>query len=384
MSKQPNKKKIVWQKYIGMAFFIIIGAICGLLIATYMDSNVAENISLGEKLLSYFSLIVVMFIAIFLHLIIHEAGHLVFGLLTGYSFSSFRIMSFMWVKEKNQIKFKRLTIAGTGGQCLMAPPNLVDGKIPVVLYNLGGSFMNIITGLIFLSLYFIFQNVPLFSTVTLMMAAIGFIFAIMNGVPMRMGLVDNDGYNAFALSRNRDAQRSFWVQMKVNEKLTKAVRLKDMPDEWFAVPSDEKMKNSMVAVMGVFACNRMIDSQSFAQAYKLMNHLLEIESGIVELHRNLMICDCVYCELIGENRSDVLAQLFTPKIKKFMKSMKTFPSVLRTEYSYALLSEKNIVKAERVKVKFEECAKTYPYASDIQAERELMDISDQTSKEVKI
>ena len=55
--------------------------------------------------------------------------------------------------------------------------------------------------------------------------------------------------------------------------------------------------------------------------------------------------------------------------KKFMKSMKNFPSVLRTEYVYALLCEKDTVKADKVKNQFEKCAKTYPYQNDVQSER---------------
>lgn len=382
MNKKQKKEKIVWQKYIGMGLFMIMGAIFGVLIAKYIESSAGADRSFGKDVLTFLSLMFVIYISIFFQLIIHEAGHLIFGLMTGYSFSSFRIMSFMWVKEKNKIKLKRLTLAGTGGQCLMSPPELVEGKIPVALYNLGGSIMNIITGFVFLGLYFVFQNIPFLSMVMLMMMSVGFILAIMNGVPMRMGIIDNDGYNAFALSRNSDALRSFWIQMKANEQLTKGIRLRDMPDEWFAVPSDEEMKNSMVAVMGVFACSRMMETQKFDQAYKLMTHLLEIDSAIVGLHRSLLVCDCAYCELIGENRSDVLEQLFTKKQKKFMKQMKKYPSVLRTEYSYALLSEEDFVKAESIKVRFENCAKSYPYPSDIKAEQELMDIAEQKSKNV--
>ena len=59
--------------------------------------------------------------------------------------------------------------------------------------------------------------------------------------------------------------------------------------------------------------------------------------------------------------------------KKFMKQMKNFPSVLRTEYVYALLCEKNIEKAQKVKVRFEKWAKTYPYQNDVKSERELME-----------
>ena len=60
--------------------------------------------------------------------------------------------------------------------------------------------------------------------------------------------------------------------------------------------------------------------------------------------------------------------------------MKTFPSVLRTEYAYALLGEKDIDKAQKIKDQFEKCAKTYPYPSDIDSERELMEIAEEKFK----
>lgn len=294
MNKKLKKRKMALQQYIGVAFFVLIGGVCGLAMGMYIEKWASADRPLSENLLSLLGLFLAMYAAIFGQLIIHEAGHLVFGLLSGYKFSSFRIMSYMWVKENGKIRFRRLTIAGTGGQCLMSPPDLVDGKVPVVLYNLGGSLMNIIAGVIFLILYFVLESVPFFATVMLIVAIIGFWLAIMNGIPMRMGTVDNDGYNAFSLTRNDDALRSFWIQLKVNDQIARGIRLKDMPDEWFVVPSDEAMKNSMVAVVGVFACNRLMDAHRLEEADKLMEHLLEIDSGMVGLHRNLMICDRMY------------------------------------------------------------------------------------------
>ena len=266
MSDKKKKKKLIWQQYIGLAFFVLIGAVCGFLIVEYISDHFADETAFTKKLLSLLLLLALMYVAIFLQMIIHESGHLIFGLLSGYQFSSFRIFSFMWVKRDGRIRFKRLSLAGTGGQCLMAPPEQKDGKFPLVLYNLGGSFMNVIAGLVFLGLYFVFRNVPYLSISLLLLVAAGFIIAVMNGVPMRMGTVDNDGYNAFSLTRSSDAMRSFWVQMKTNEQIASGVRLKDMPDEWFVLPRDEAMKNSMVAVVGVFACNRLMDGQRFQEA----------------------------------------------------------------------------------------------------------------------
>ena len=189
---------------------------------------------------------------------------------------------------------------------------------------------------------------------------------------MRMGTIDNDGYNAFSMSKSPEAMRAFWVQMKINEQTASGVRLKDLPDEWFKLPSDEDMKNSMVATLGVFICNRLMDKGNFEEADKLMAHMLSIDSGMVGLHRNLMICDRIYIELITENRKEIIDEMLNNEQKKFMKQMKNFPSVLRTQYVHALLCENDTAKAENIKTQFENIAKTYPYPSDVQAERELM------------
>lgn len=380
MKKNSEKKKVQWQQYIAMAFFMLIGAVCGVLMGQYLEQIAETDTPITEEIFLLVCLFIGMYASMLIQIIIHEAGHLVFGLLSGYKFSSFRIFSFMWVKENEKIRLRRLSIAGTGGQCLMSPPDMVDGRIPVVLYNLGGSFMNIIASLVFFVLYFLLEDVPFVSVLLLMLAIIGIAFAIMNGVPMRMGTVDNDGYNAFSLTRNSEALQSFWMQMKVNEQIAKGIRLKDMPDEWFEIPSDESMKNSMVVVKGIFTCNRLMDQQNFAEADKLMEHILNIDSGMVGLHRNLMVCDRMYIELIMENRRDVIDEMLTKEQKKFMKQMKKFPSVLRTEYVYALLYEKNKVKTDKIKEQFEKCAKTYPYPNDVQSERELMEMAEQKAQ----
>ncbi|MBQ2287722.1 MAG: M50 family metallopeptidase [Lachnospiraceae bacterium] len=371
-----KKKKIQWQQYIGVLFFMMIGAICGFLMITYIESTIGDGADLSENLFTLVSLFVFMYVGFFLHIIIHEGGHLIFGKLSGYTLSSFRIGSFMWLKENDTICFRRFSLSGTGGQCLMAPPEMRDGKIPVILYNLGGSLMNVITGSIFFALHVVFSEFAYLSIVFLMFSIIGFASALMNGVPMRMGTVDNDGYNAWALNRNPDAMRAFWVQMKANERISKGVRLKDMPDEWFEMPTDDAMKNSLVATIGVFACNRLMDAHRFEEADALMTRLLCMDSGMVGLYRNLLICDQIFCELIAQKRDQRIRTKMSKDQKKFMKSMKTFPSVIRTEYAYALLWEKDLEKAEKIKERFEKCAKTYPYPSDIQSERELIEIAD--------
>ena len=77
-----------------------------------------------------------------------------------------------------------------------------------------------------------------------------------------------------------------------------------------------------------------------------------------------------------EIRIEVIENLMTKEQKKFMKAMKRFPSVLRTQYVLALLFEKDTAKAETIKGEFEKVAKTYPYSQDIESERDLMEIAE--------
>ena len=375
---QKKKKKGQWQRWVVKGFSLLVGAGCGMLMVLFLEGADADQ-PLGENLLTLAGLLFGMYLSIFAHLIIHEAGHLVFGLMSGYQFSSFRIGNFMWLKENEKLVHKKLSIAGTGGQCLMVPPEMKDGKIPVIAYNLGGSIMNLIASSVFFCLYLSLPAGSIASVLCLIATVIGVVLALTNGIPIRTGTVDNDGYNALSLGKNKEAMRAFWMQLKINEQLTKGIRLKDMPDEWFAVLADEAMQNSMVATQAVFATNRLMDQQRFEEADQLIAHLLEIDSGIVGLYRSLMICDRVYIELIRNNRKEILDKMLTKEQLKFMKVMKKFPSVIRTEYAYALLSLHHEPKAKAAFELFEKIAKTYPYPNDIQSERELIKIAQETA-----
>ena len=372
MDQKETKKRNIGQILIPVGF-VLIGAICGVLFMKFLNKTETAGTLSREKILTILVLIVSMYAALFLQIIIHEAGHLVFGLLTGYRFISFRVYSFMWMKDNDRIRFKRMSIAGTGGQCLMAPPDLKDGKMPVQLYNYGGAIMNLIASAISGGLSLLCPAGSLFRPFLLMMLVTGIAYALMNGLPLRMSLANNDGRNAWDLARSPEAVRAFWTTMKMNELSARGVCLRDMPEEWFAVPDEEGMKNGITSSLGAVACSRLMEQGRFEEADALMERLLSQNNGIQGVYRKMLVCDRIYVELIRENRPEVLEGLRTKDQVKFMKSMKKFPSVLRTEYAYALLAEKDPEKAQKVVEMFEKTARTYPNPNEIEIERELME-----------
>ena len=314
-----------------------------------------------------------LYITMYLQLIIHELGHLIFGLLSGYKFSSFRIGNIMLVKQSKKLKIKKLKIAGTAGQCLMSPPDMKEDRMPVILYNLGGALLNIISCIILFAIYVFIKDNSYISVIIELSIIYGIYFAALNAIPMKTGTIDNDGYNALSLTINKDAQKAFWTQLKVNELISKGTRLKNMPEEWFYIPKANEMKNNLIATIAVFTCNRLIDQHNFEEANEKMKQILRSKTAIVGIHRNLLVCDRIYCELLNNNKASA-KKLMTPELQNFMNSMKNFPSVIRTNYAYALLYEDNIDKANTYKKQFIEVGKTYPYPSDIRSEKELIDI----------
>ena len=375
MAKE-KKKQTAKGHLISICFYTVLGVILGLAMISFVEWQLPEGIGSSEKAYRICVMLVFLYLSFFIHIVLHETGHLIFGLMSGYQFSSFRIGTHMLMKENGKLVHRKIKIAGTGGQCLMIPPEMVDGKFPVVLYNLGGSIVNLVVAALMIPVFVAIDKSSVFALFVFLFIAMGAITGLSNGIPMRTKTVDNDGYNAISLGKSRESMRAFWIQMKTNEQLTKGIRTKDMPEEWFEVPSDDAMKNPMVATIGVYAASRMMDQHRFEEAGKLIDYMLKIETGMVALHRNLLICDQIYLELIGQNRSDRVEALYTKELKKFMKAMKTFPSVIRLEYAYRLLAEHDPESAAKSMAAFEKVAATYPYPNDINTERELMEIVD--------
>ena len=142
-------------------------------------------------------------IAFVLHIVVHEAGHLFFGLLSGYKFISFRVFDFKIMKYENgkfEIRYERL--AGTGGQCLMRAPEYIEGKFKYKLYLLGGVMFNLVFSIIF------WLVIP--SYYTLLFALIGFTLAFLNLIPMGF----NDGMTFYHAIKDETTRFVLYLQLE--------------------------------------------------------------------------------------------------------------------------------------------------------------------------
>ena len=360
---------------VGLAAAMLLGGAGGYAIAAWADANSGGNGSFLDVLLIIIITVLYIYIAFFLQVALHEAGHMICGLLTGYRFVSYRVGSFMWIRLDGKIRLKRFSLAGTGGQCLMGPPDMKDGKLPYVLYNLGGALMNLIVSAVSILLAYVLRGNWYLALFFGVMAAVGLWLAAVNGIPFKLAILNNDGRNILDIGRSSDEMYSFWVQMKENEQMARGIRVKDMPEEWFDIPDEEGMKCAMTAARRVTIVGRLMDEHKFTEAAELTDRLLEGDTALIGLHRYLLVSERIYCELLGERRKEVLDQWKDKNLQKILKQMKNYPQILRVQYAYALIAENDREKAEKIRRQFEKVVQSYPYPGDAQSERELLEIA---------
>lgn len=363
----PKKKK----SHTGGIVYAVLLVICGL--GGYFGAGFIDTYLGGEDFFLHLGVALVgLYLAFLLQIILHEGGHLVFGLLTGYEFVSFNVFGFIWQKGPDgKLHVGRMQIAGAGGQCLMAPPAYNGGNFPFTLYNLGGVLMNLLTGAAFALLAAV-SPVAWLKILLAMQTVVGVFSALMNGLPLPTPAIQNDGKNLLCIRKDEAARRAFWVQMSVAAELAKGRRIKAMPEEWFAAFPAEKMDNPIVCSVAVINTTRLMDALDFAAAEKEIRNLLAREKGILGLYRTSMTCDGAVCELIAGRPAALTEALSTKENQQIMKAMKTHPSILRTQYALALLKDRDLPKAERLLAEFESAAKKHPNPQEIAGEREIL------------
>lgn len=378
---EPQKKSILKRTVLPVAVFLLgsfgAGALIGLIgVKTGLLSDVAKEQSAGELFTTFLLYILLIIAAMPVQIIIHEGGHLVFGLLNGFRFLSFRVGPLMLLKKDGRYSLKKFSIAGTGGQCIMVPPDKDKGTAPFVRYLCGGCIFNMISAVVFfLCALFLFQNTEsnLLRMACLFLAFVGAFYALLNGIPMKSKTVPNDGYTVLSIRRDPCVLRHLWTDLKVNATMhTEEIRPKDMPSEWFEIPDDTDMKNVLAATSLVLAESRAMDAHDFAAAKKLLDRIEDPDCGVAGIHRTLLRLDRLFINILENGADTDLSVLEDSELKTVMRAMKHYPSVIRTEYAVAKGVKKDEAAASACLAHFESVTKTYPNPADIATERDLM------------
>ena len=308
-----------------------------------------------------------MLLAIPFMVITHEAGHLIFGLLTGYQFVSFRIFSVMILRENGKIKLKKHSVPGTAGQCLMAPPRKKDGNYPYALYNLGGilvcGVLSLIpmTGALFI-LQYEWIAMPLF-----VFGFVSFFMNLMNAIPTNGKSMINDATNLRMANQSAAGREAFWNQLEYIQLHSRNIRTADMPETMFFHPHDDDLGNTLVQWQPIANIERYEDMRDYEKAQAEAWYMLEKEPLLSPFYKNYLKLEAVYLgSLLGNDRERVEAY-----VKEWQKQnpMKNTVNFARAQYAYCKLIRKDPSAIQNARTFFEKKIRAEAYLASADFER---------------
>ncbi len=371
MEKRIKKEKK--QKIFFSASVILFLMVCGLSTG-YMLGGIRKRyfagveVDLGDYLYVLALVLVIISVLYILHIYLHEIGHMVAGLLSGYRFQSIRFGSFMILKTDKGLKLRRFSMAGTGGQCLMLPPETASADYPTILYNMGGCLANLLVAAMSMLGYFYSEENSVPSMLFLVSVLVGVGMALVNGIPLSS--LSNDGYNIGILKKDAEARTAFRNQLNINNQLAQGKSVKDMPEEWFAW--EEKVtENNLTTSAGVLRFSYLMECQRFEEAKAVGTYLLKNALSIADVHVSYMKAELLFCDMMLGEESENIKMKYEENKKRF-DTLKTMLSMQRILFAYYTLVEKKAKKAEECLKQFEQIAKKYPYPTEMEVERELI------------
>ena len=319
------------------------------------------------------------FIAVLLALVvqtlIHEAGHLLFGLISGYRFVSFRIFNFTFINSGGHLAVKRFSVLGTAGQCLMAPPSHIPlHQVPSALSNFGGVIANVITATIALIALLALESSQRDAFVVMFlsfMVLIGLAYTFLNGIPMKIGGMPNDGYNGLYLGRHVNSRVCFGRQLMVSEQVQNGVRPGEMPDEWFEI-LDINLADPLQLAMANMKASRLIDKFEFDNALQEFEKLREPSRQFTIFSREID-CELVFLYLVTGN-VDKAKEIYTKQLESYvMQYAKTMSSKDRVRFALALYADGNPERALRLINNLKNHAHCYLFQGEVKSDLAIME-----------
>lgn len=285
-----------------------------------------------------FTLTILFFLVFgWVQIALHELGHLLFGLATGYRFLSYRIFTWVVLKEQGKLHIKRQKVNEALAQCLMVPDERWnDEHYPYQLYLGGGIVFNILFsfGALFL------LHTDLFLPIhVIQFSAIGFYMALSNAIPKRM----NDGSILKKCRQNNGYRKLMYHQLYTVYYLTEGRRLSELPEESFALVPSVALEDTFSLYVMRLDYYRNLELSNFEKAADVIERQWQRKEKIELVDRIMIAAERLFCLSIQQNPEEAMRLYYHQEIQHVLKiEQVTFKRIFA---AYYLFIEQDAAKA---------------------------------------
>ncbi|WP_062532246.1 hypothetical protein [Jeotgalibaca dankookensis] len=172
-------------------------------------------------------LVIVMLIAVYtqyIHIMLHESGHFLFGKLTGYRLVFFQLSNIRYDAINKKIRRMSINQSVFKAQCVMTPSTNKKGlQTPYFLYLAGGLLVNLITAVTFYTGSFFLQGIWSFSAFALSLPPflLFFWYLLEESTLIR------------TISQSERAKKIFLKELNIKALLEAGQTFEDLPADYF-------------------------------------------------------------------------------------------------------------------------------------------------------
>ncbi len=315
-------------------------------------------------------------ISIPISLIIHELGHLIWGVIAGLKFLALSIGKILIFNDNGVVRIKKnVSLISTFGYCICGAHKTDEPKkINFSLYYIGGCMSNIIVAIIAMIFMVLTSNTPNISTMLGGFAFCSLLLGINNLIPTNISGFNTDGRNILDLIKNPDQAVQIYNIHRINTLLCQGKTLAEMDAKLFSC--DYALNSYISHTVRYMKALRYMQNQSFTAAEVEFRGLLDTDNfqGFV---KSVSLYELAFCRIMLGADSAEIEGMLTDGIKKYIAGAKKYdPSINRFMYAYHMLIDNSPELAQKYLDRILSIQNNYHAPGEIKMDLMLIDYVD--------
>ncbi|MDR1795492.1 MAG: hypothetical protein LBR25_08875 [Erysipelotrichaceae bacterium] len=240
---------------------------------------------------------------------LHECGHLLGGLLTGYRFVSLRVFRVVLSRDAGEFKLSLLKSrkGAAAGACDMSPK---DDQAGVFLVNAGGLLVNMGLAIMALWLQYVYRSSPALSSFFLGFFLNNMIDFLFNLIPHTYPSA-NDGRNLLEL-RNKDARKAYITCLLLSDTFGKFKCYQDVTEAELMPAATANKNNYFVVALYIMLIEYYLAHQQIEKAQQVLDDLHPV--GLPHFYQSQLEAYRLYLALIHHDL-ELSKQLRTKEVE---------------------------------------------------------------------
>lgn len=367
---------IIVMLFISLVFIAILNHLDRVLTDEMTDEKIPMLI---HGIIAFLLYVVVHYTSI----ILHECGHLFFGLKSKLKFMSFNIRGFSIVKRNNKLVIERKALTkDIGGYCNMQFLDSVKYlNKDVILYFYGGIIINIVLALLFLPIFLLCAN-EYIKLLSLLYVIYNFYLAIYNSIPYsNLVGVSTDMKHIINYLHDSRYIEKIGIIDKIMKYRENNNTLKNIDKNLLYMPT--RITNDYDMTIALVYIAYLSEKKEYKQMSDSINFVLNSTSNtITEAQKNALKVQEIDFIVHTNFDKNKLKEIWDSSFNKYINQLSLLSiSGLAFKYLYYMVINENPNKAEEIMKEYQNKKRKYPNNQDVKETDEFIhDINNQLNK----